>query len=187
MRSIHQVQVANGDTKPLWLDEFGWTSCWPRHRSQQEQGCVTPGTQALNLTNTFRSLARVPYVAAAVVYKLEDSHSEDFGLLSERGLHKPAFAGLSRALASPFGSISGVSLKLRRRGSHVLATGSGPVGDFMQLEVFAGPTLRFRALFTLDRFNRFTVTLPSVLGTSGLRVRVFQYWMGPGRATQRSI
>jgi len=187
VRSIHQVQVANGDNKPLWLDEFGWTSCWPRHHSQQEQGCVTRATQALNLTNTFRSLARVPYVAAAVVYKLEDSRSEDFGLLSEHGLRKPAFAGLSRALASPFGSISAVSLNLRRSDSHVVASGSGPVGDFMQLEVFQGSTLRFRALFTLNRFNRFTVSLPSVLGTSGLRVRVFQYWMGPGRATQRSI
>ncbi len=187
VRSIHQVQVANGDSKPLWLDEFGWTSCWPRHHSQQEQGCVTRATQALNLTNAFRSLARVPYVAAAVVYKLEDSRSEDFGLLSERGLRKPAFGGLSRALATPFGNISAVSLSLRRRGSHVVASGSGPVGDFMQLEVFQGSTLRFRALFTLNRFNRFTVSLPSVLGTSGLRVRVFQYWMGPGRATQRSI
>ncbi len=27
LRSIHEVQVANGDTKPLWLDEFGWSSC----------------------------------------------------------------------------------------------------------------------------------------------------------------
>ncbi len=187
VRSIHQVQLANGDGKPLWLDEFGWTSCWPRHHSQQQQGCVTQATQALNLTNAFRSLARVPYVAAAVVYKLEDSHSEDFGLLSQRGLRKPAFAGLSRALVSPFGGISGVSLKLRRSGSHVVASGSGPVGDFMQLEVFQGSTLRFRALFTLNRFNRFRVALPSVLGTSGLRVRVFQYWMGPGRAAQRRI
>jgi hypothetical protein len=187
VRSIHQVQLANGDSKPIWLDEFGWSSCWPRQRSQQQQGCVTAATQALNLTNTFRALARVPYVAAAAVYKLEDSRSEDFGVLSERGLRKPAFTGLSRALSSPFGTISGTTLKLRRSGSHVVASGSGPVGDFMQLEVFAGPTLRYRALFTLDRFNRFTVGLPAVLGTTGLRVRVFQYWMGAGRAAQRSI
>jgi polysaccharide biosynthesis protein PslG len=187
VRSIHEVQLANGDDKPIWLDEYGWTSCWPRQRTEQEQGCVTPATQALNVTNTFRALARVPYLAAAVVYKIQDSRDEDFGLLSEQGRRKPAFAGLSRALASPFGTISGVGLKLRRRGSHVVASGSGPVGDFMQLEVFAGSTLRYRALFTLDRFNRFTVGLPAVLGTSGLRVRVFQYSMGPGGAAQRSI
>jgi Cellulase (glycosyl hydrolase family 5) len=187
VRSIHQVQLANGDNKPLWLDEYGWTSCWPRQHTQQQQGCVTPATQALNVTNTFRALARVPYVAAAVLYKIQDSRGEDFGLLSQRGQRKPAFAGLARALASPFGAISGVRVKLHRSGSHVVATGSAPVGDFMQLEVFQGPTLRFRSLFTLNRFNRFTVSLPSVLGTSGLRVRVFQYWMGSGHAAQRGI
>jgi hypothetical protein len=145
--------------------------------------------QAINLTNTFRALARAPYVAAAIVYKLQDSASgrEDFGLLSSAGLHKPAFGGLSRALASPFGPIAPATLTLRRRGSHVVASGSGPVGDYMQLEVFNGSTLRFRALFVLDRFNRFTVPLPAALGTSGLRVRVFQYWQGPGHAAQRAI
>lgn len=187
VRSIRQVQLANGDSKPIWLDEFGWSSCWPRHRIQQEQGCVTAATQALNLTNTFRSLARVSYIAAAVLYKLQDSRSEDFGVLSESGRRKPAFGALVQALTSPFGSITPVRLRLRRNGSHILATGSAAVGDFMQLEVFAGPTLRYRALFTLDRFNHFAVALPAALGTGGLRVRVFQYWMGPARATQSSI
>jgi hypothetical protein len=187
VRSIHEVQLANGDTKPIWLDEFGWTSCWPRHRKQQEQGCVTRATQSLNVTNTFRALARVPYVAAAVVYKLSDSSREDFGVLSENGQRKPAFTGLARALSSPFGPISSVTVKLRRRGSHLLVSGSGPVGDFMQLEAFAGGTLRYRVLFTLNRFNGFAISLPSVLGTHGLRVRVFQYWLGKGRAAQRSI
>ena len=64
LRSIHEVQLANGDTKPLWLDEFGWSSCWPRYRIQQEQACVTPQIQARNITNMFRALARTPYVAA---------------------------------------------------------------------------------------------------------------------------
>jgi len=187
VRSIHEVQIANGDNTPLWLDEFGWTSCWPRQRIQEEQGCVTPATQALNLTNTFRALARVPWIAAATVYKLEDSSDEDFGVLSEFGQRKPAFAALAKALSSPFGAISAVSLALHRVGSHVVASGSGPVGDFMQLEVFAGSTLRYRVLFTLNRFNRFSVPLPAALGSSGLRVRVFQYWMGPGHATQQSI
>ena len=187
VRSIHEVQLANGDSKPIWLDEFGWTSCWPHLKSQQEQGCVTTSVQALNLTNTFRALARAPYVAAAIVYKLEDSAREDFGLLSSSGRHKPAFGGLARSLAAPLAAITPVRLALRRHGKNLIAGGSGPVGDYMQLEVFAGATLRYRVLFTLDRFNRFKVTLPSVLGTSGLRVRVFQYWQGPSHATQRSV
>jgi hypothetical protein len=57
----------------------------------------------------------------------------------------------------------------------------------MGLEVLHGATLRYRALFTLDRFNRYALALPKVLGTHGLRVRVFQYWAGASRGTQRSV
>jgi hypothetical protein len=186
LRSIHEVQLANGDTKPLWLDEFGWSSCYPQ-RTQQEQPCVTAQTQATNLTNVFRSLARTPYVAAAVLYKLQGSPQEEFGVLSASGARKPSFAALAKVLASPFGSPSPVTLSLGKRGGHVLASGSGPVGDYMGLEAFQGSRLRYRALFVLNRFNRYSIALPAVLGASGLRVRVYQYWAGLAGAAQRSI
>jgi hypothetical protein len=32
--AIHQVQLAAGDDKALWLGEFGWSSCWRRYRIQ---------------------------------------------------------------------------------------------------------------------------------------------------------
>jgi hypothetical protein len=187
LRSIHEVQVANGDTKPLWLDEFGWSSCWPRYRIQQEQACVTPRTQALNITNTFRALARTPYVAAEVLYQLQGSVSENFGVLNASGTRKPAFAALRKVFTSPFGPVTPITLSLRKQGGRVLASGSGPVGDYMELEAFRGSALRYRALFVLNRFNRYSIALPSVLGTSGLRVRVYQYWAGLGRAAQRTI
>jgi hypothetical protein len=187
LRQFREVQVANGDTKPLWLDEFGWSNCWPRYKIQQEQACVTSQVQAANITNIFRSLARTSYIAADVLYQLQGSRAEDFGVLNEKGARKPAFAALSRVLASPFGAPIPVTLSLRRQGSHVVASGSGPVGDYMRLEAFQGSTLRFRALFTLDRFNQYSIALPSVLGTSGLRVRVYQEWMGPSRDAQKGI
>jgi len=187
LRSLHEVQVANGDTKPLWLNEFGWSSCYPRRRIEQEQGCVTAQTQAANLTNIFRSLARTPWIAALVVYKLQDSALEEFGALTARGKRKPAFAALSKVFTSPFGPVSPVTLSLRKQGSQVLANGSGPVGDYMELEAFRGSALRYRALFVLNRFNRYTIKLPAALGTSGLRVRVYQYWAGLSRAAQRTI
>jgi hypothetical protein len=187
LRSIHEVQLANGDPKPIWLNEFGWSSCYPQRRSQQEQACVTAQTQAGNLTNTFRSLARTPYVAAAIVYKLQDSAQEEFGALSYSGARKPAFAALSKVFTSPFGRVSPVTLSLRRRGGRVLASGSGPVGDYMGLEAFQGSVLRYRALFVLNRFNRYSIALPSALGSSGLRVRVYQYWTGLSSSAQRSI
>jgi hypothetical protein len=79
-----------------------------------------------------------------------------------------------------------VTLSLRRRGGAVVASGSGPVGDYMQLEALQGSVPRYRALFTLNRFNRYSIPLPLVLGTHGLTVRVYQYWQGSARAAQRS-
>ena len=187
LRSIHEVQLSAGDPKPLWLDEFGWTSCWPRRRIEQEQGCVTAQVQARNLADTLLTLSRTPFVAAAVVYKLQDSPSEDFGLIDAAGAHKLAFGAVVRVLSRPAGSASGVTLALRSRGAGVLASGSGPVGDYMVLEAFRGSLLRYRALFTLDRFNRFSLALPAALGRHGLRVRVYQYWTGTGRGAQKGI
>ena len=57
----------------------------------------------------------------------------------------------------------------------------------MGLEAFRGGVLRYRVLFALNRFNRYSITLPAVLGTHGLQVRVFQYWSGVGRAAMAGI
>ncbi len=187
LRSIHETQLANGDHTPLWLDEFGWTSCWPQERIEEEQGCVTPQIQARNLSDTLRTLARTPFVAAAVAYKLQDSRAEDFGMLSAAGTRKAAFNAFVGAMTAPFGAISGVTLKLRRKGAHVLASGSGPVGDFMRLEVFRGGQLRYWIVFSLNRFNQYAFTLPAALGTHRLQVRVFQYWNGLPKAAQKQI
>jgi hypothetical protein len=187
VRSIRQVQMANGDAKPLWLDEFGWSSCWPKHRIQEEQGCVTAGVQALDIANIFRALAHTSYVAAETIFHLQDSNTENFGIISSNGSRKPAFGALAAVLASPFGKVGRVTLALHRRGGRVVASGSGPVGDFMALEVVKGGVLRYRAVFELDRFNRYSIALPKVLGTSALRVRTYQYWTGPGHAVQTSI
>lgn len=187
LRATHELQLSQGDHTPLWLDEFGWSSCWPRQRVQQDQGCVTSQVQAENIRNTYRAIARAPYVAAADIYKLQDSPNQDFGMLTTRGKRKPAFAALAGVSLAPFGSLSPVRLALTRKGSSVIASGSGPVGDFMKLEAFQGRTLRYRALFTLDRFNRYSLRLPAALGTSGLTVKVTQYTVGQSGVAQRSI
>ncbi len=187
LRSIHEVQLAYGDTTPLWLDEFGWSSCWPRHRIQEEQACVTAQVQAANLTSTVRELARTPYVAATLLYKLHDSPGEEFGLVSASGTHKPAFTALAGVLLSPLTTVAPVTLSLRRKHARVVASGAAPVGDFMELEALQGSTPRYRALFTLDRFNRYSITLPAVLGTHGLTVLVFQYFAGQATQAQKAI
>jgi hypothetical protein len=186
LRYLHEVQLANGDSKPLWLNEFGWSSCWPRQRIQQEQGCVTRQAQAANLIDVFRSLARTPWVAAEIVYELQGSRSEDFGVLTESGAHKPSFGALRSVFLSPLGKPSPVRVRLSRRGGRIVASGSGPVGDYLQLEAFSGRRAVYRAQFTLDRFNRYSLTLPRALSGQRLRVRVFQYWMGTAKAASAS-
>lgn len=187
VRRFREVQLENGDHTPLWLDEFGWTSCWPKRKVEQEQGCVTPKVQAQNLTSSFEELASTPYVAALLPYTLKDSASEQFGVLSVGGRRKPAFGALSKVLRSPFGAPSPVSLRLRVKGGQVIASGSAPVGDYMKLEVLERGRLRYKAIFTLNRFNRYSFALPKALGTKGLTVRVYQYWLGPSHDAQRSI
>lgn len=187
IRNFRSVQLSYGDSTPLWLDEFGWTSCYPQQKIQEEQACVTPAVQAQNVTNVYRALSRTSYVAAVTLFALRDGGGEKFGVLSERGTRKPSFRALAGVLASPFGSQSPVTLSLRRARGHVIARGAGPVGDYMQLEVLKAGVLRYRASFTLNRLNRYSIVLPSVLGTRGLRVRVYQEWGGRGKAAQRSI
>ncbi len=185
IRSIHEVQVENGDQTPLWLNEFGFSSCWPHQKIEQEQACVTTALQARDLSSIIRSLARVPYVAAAIVYKLQNSDGEEFGVLTDGGSRKPSFAALAGAFASPLGSPGSVVLKLRRSGRRIIASGTAPPGDFMRLQVTEGGVLRYYVLFTLDRFNRYSVRLPAQLGTHGLTVSVYQFWAGPASAARR--
>lgn len=187
LRSIHEVQAENGDTTPLWLNEFGFASCWPHLKVEQEQACVTSRVQATDLSSIVRSLAHMPYVAAAVVYKLQNSRSEEFGLLNASGTHKPSFSALASAFASPLTSPGRVSVTLRRSGNAVIASGSAPPGDFMHLEVLEGGIERYHALFTLNRFNGYSIPLPQQLGTSGLTVSVYQYALGAGQAARASI
>ncbi len=186
LRYLHEVQLQNGDHTPLWLNEFGWSSCWPRQHIQQEQGCVTKQVQATNIANVYRETARTPWIAAETLYSLQGSRSEEFGVLSETGARKPAFVALRNVLVSPFGEPSPVVVHLSRRRGGVVASGSGPVGDYLQLEAFRGRRAVYRAQFTLNRFNSYSIALPRVLGTD-LRVNVFQYWLGTARAAGASI
>lgn len=186
IRSFRAAQQSAGDSAPLWLDEFGWPSCYPHQQIEQEQACVTPAVQASNVANLYRAVSRVPYVAAQTLFQLSDARpGDDFGVLTRQGARKPSYRALARVLASPFSPTSPVTLRLRRVGGHVVASGSAPVGDYMQLETIEAGVLRFKATFTLDRFNRYSIALPSVLGTRHLRVRVYQEGSGPASATQR--
>jgi hypothetical protein len=57
----------------------------------------------------------------------------------------------------------------------------------MGLEAFRGRRAVYKALFTLNRFNRYSIALPKKLGAGKLSVKVFQYWMGAAKAARASI
>jgi hypothetical protein len=187
LRAIHEVQLQFGDTTPLWLDEFGWSSCWPRLQVEQEQGCVTRKVQSANIVNLTRAIVKLPYVAAELFYKLRNTESEQFGVMTEGGERKPAFAAVARVFASPFGKLPPVTLRLRRHHGQVIASGSAPVGDYLELEVLKAGVPSYRAILGLDRFNDYSLTLPASAGTHRLLVRVWQYGNGVASATHRRI
>lgn len=185
LRNTRAVELRYGDPAPIWLDEFGWPSCWPQRKVEAEQPCVTEKVQAENLEALIHELARLPYVHAAVFYKLTDSPGQAFGVLRENGVPKPSFAGVRRAFADPGAPVRPIALRLRRRGRRLVATGSGPVGDYFVLEASLRGRLRYRAVFTLNRFNRYRVPLPAALGTTDLLVRVRQYQPGLTKPAER--
>jgi hypothetical protein len=187
MRRFREVQLEHGDHTPLWLDEFGWSSCWPKYAIEQEQGCVTPRVQAQNITSSFSELARAPYVKALLTYGFQDSRGEEFGVLGVTGRRKPSFEALANALASPFGAPPRITIHLRVNGGQIVASGSGPVGDYMKLEAFREGHFRYGATFTLNRFNKYSLSLPKALGTSHLAFKVYQYWLGPSDDAVASI
>jgi Cellulase (glycosyl hydrolase family 5) len=186
LRTFRAVEVANGDRTPLWLDEFGWTSCYPQASIEEEQPCVTPQIQAQNVTSLYRELSATSYVAAMTLFQLQDYPGNNlFGVLTTNGARKRAFGALAKVLSSPFGAPAPVTLVLHKRGSQLIASGSGPVGDYMNMTVRVRGVLRLRAKFTLDRSNRYSIALPSSLGTRGVSVIVYQTWEGPNKGVRK--
>lgn len=172
IRNIRRVQRANGDTSPLWLTEFGWTSCWPRAKTQDGHACVTREQQARNLADIFRALGRAPYVRAAIVYNLRDAYGGTFGLASAGGARKPAFATLRRAFAGRLGGPRPVAARVRNG----RLTGRAPAGDVVLVQGFRGAQFVYSATLAPDRFGRFALSLPGEL--RGARVVVSQEWTG---------
>jgi polysaccharide biosynthesis protein PslG len=187
LRDIRAIQARHGDRKPVWLAEFGWPSCAPRHRRAGAHICLTRSWQARSEGDVFRALAmkRGRFVRGAIVYTLQDSPGFPFGAVDLRARPKPVFKTLRAAFLGRLGAPRKVGLKLRTRGGRVTASGSGPVADAYEMNVWQGRTLRYRVAFRLSRTGRYSIRLPRALGTRNLTVQVFQYWLGSKRGAVR--
>lgn len=183
LRAIRDTQRRHHDSTPLWLDEFGWTTCLPQ-LTQGGHACVSDSLQARDLSDIFAAVSRTPYVKAAVIFNLYDYSAYNFGLLTANSARKPAFSVVARIFEGGHARLEPVRLHLRRARGRLVAYGSAPAGDSLEIDVYSGSNLRYKATFDPDRFNRYSIALPGRLGTRGLRVRVYQYWTGEGAWAQ---
>lgn len=172
IRAIHDTQRQHNDRKPLWLTEFGWTSCYPAARTEGEHACVTAKQQGLDLGDVFRALRGHSFIRAAVVYKLRDQSNEHFGVLRTDGSRKPSFAILRRAFTSGLPRPRGVTAHV----SGGRLSGTAPAGDIVTVQGFHGKAFFYQAILAPDRFGRFSLKLPGAVYGSTLVVS--QPWTG---------
>jgi hypothetical protein len=177
LRAIHQVQVANGDRTPLWLEEFGWTTCSsPRSLAEQYFVCVSPQQQAQNLDDIVRGLAMVGWVQGMNVFTLRDNPSLHFGISGEDSSPKPAFDMLQQDWHGDPPRPRAMTLKLARHGRHMALRGSAPVGDTIELTVKPrGRGKAYKVNLRLTVNGTFSWGLPRPVGR-GWRVIAQQAW-----------
>jgi polysaccharide biosynthesis protein PslG len=176
------VQKRNGDSKPMWLAEFGFTSCYAKGGPafKVDHACNTRKGQAQNLTDTLRAVGRVSWIKAAIVYMINDqSDAYQFGLLTAAGTRKPAFKAVSDVFAGKKGRVTKPRMaKLTARRGRVTVKGSATQTEIFKLRVWRAGTLVYRAQLRTDRFGNYKVVLPAVIGTAQLRVRLSGAWTG---------
>jgi hypothetical protein len=96
--AMHQVMVANGDSDPMWLTEFGFANC------PAAGVCVPTDTQARYVASSLQKAATFNYVKVVLLFRLRDWYPSGrnlgYGLLNQDWSPKPAYAAAQSALAS---------------------------------------------------------------------------------------
>ena len=94
-REVREVMLANGDPKPIWFTEFGWSSA--------STGCgVGASTQADYLTRAYEYIEQDPYVEVATWYNFRNNFwagdvnetGPQYGLMTTDFTPKPAYEAL---------------------------------------------------------------------------------------------
>jgi polysaccharide biosynthesis protein PslG len=187
LRTTRAVQRAHGDTKPMWLTEFGYSSCYRKGGAAvlHEHYCLTRAGQAQAVTDLLGAIRSTPWIKAAIMYSLRDESSAyAFGALDGSGRRKPLARSLSRATTSATARLR-PTLRLKLRHGRVYMIGTASVTDLYEAKVSQGGSPRYLITVRTDRFGHFAVSLPAALGTSGLAVALRSTWSGSAaRATR---
>jgi hypothetical protein len=97
--SVRQLQQKVGDSAPLWVTEFGWTT------AVSPSSHVTEQQQAAYVARAVVILGSLPYVHGGIVYNLRDTGvdpnavEDNFGLVRRDYVLKPAYGALTREFA----------------------------------------------------------------------------------------
>lgn len=139
LRSIRYAQKQRGDKKPVWLTEFGYTSCYPTRSQEEGHACVSKADQGKFLLDIFQAIQKTKWVRGAVIYNTRDTDQYKFGLASPTFEPKPAL----KVLADAFGRRKlGAPRKIKLREGRRGVTGTAPVGDKMKLQAYRGSCAR---------------------------------------------
>ena len=150
---IRKLQAAAGDNTPLWLTEFGWSTC-----REGSGWCKSPAEQARNTKAGFATLGSEANVKGAIVYNLRDVGTDsgdmeaNFGLVTRGFKPKPAYYAMRAALrgthASPVARKprARVRLRVRRRATRVVAFVKAPRGMRVSIATIRCDRTRSRRL-----------------------------------------
>jgi hypothetical protein len=104
VQAVRDVMVRNGDTRPMWLTEAGFSTADIRTADHWRNG-VSEETQARFIRDQLDQVARWPFVDATVWFNLKDTSNDKYDLYGNCGLRrwdgsaKPAWAAFQKGLA----------------------------------------------------------------------------------------
>jgi hypothetical protein len=136
-REVHNVMLANGDDKPIWMTELSWrtteATCEEGAFAGQKAEGVSESQQATYLAQAYHCLAQDPYVQVAIWFPLQDGGPVLSGLLRANGSRKPSFAAMAAyahrgdQLTEPCGSFSGPQIDVSAPSDRAAYTGPLPI------------------------------------------------------------
>lgn len=186
LRTTRKTQRAAGDRTPLWLTEFGWTSCYRPGGPPIEidQRCVSAKAQTQNVRDLLAGLRRMPWVRAAIQYELFDQPGGyHFGLFDEARRAKPVLGVVSRYLRRPALRAGRPTIAVARRGGRLVLGGHASGVEIFEVRVRQGSRLLLVASLRSGPTNRWQMRLPAAFGTTrGLRVTI----TGPSTGSDRA-
>jgi hypothetical protein len=101
--AVRRVLVEEGDPEPLWLTEFGWSTCTVRNSGESWRNCVDERTQAEYLRLAYEQMEEWNYVDVGIWFNLQDWGRDPaervfhYGLLDYDGNPKLSYTAFTAA------------------------------------------------------------------------------------------